>query len=41
MKVVGEHEVLENLLQDGVTSQEEHLRFKAELPYEKQDANNP
>jgi len=41
MKVVGEHEVLKNLLQDGITLQEEHLRFKAELSYEKQGATNP
>jgi len=36
MKVAGEHEVLENLLQDSITLQEEHLQFKVELPYEKQ-----
>ena len=42
MKVVGEHEVLKNSLQDGITLQEEHLRFKVELPYEKQGfSTNP
>jgi len=41
MKVVGEHEVLKNLLQDDITLQEEHLRFKVELPYEKQGATDP